>query len=149
MNNKQCLTIAVLAAIFLSFSSCKSNEEKVISKIERLSERIDKNGHKFTAEDWVEAFEDLEDIHEEMEYCEFTREELMEVGRADGRLTAIITKEGAKSLSRNVSSFLKDFSSYFKGFQEGVSEDFSKEDLDEIGDEIMNTLKDIEDEWTK
>ena len=149
MNNKQSLTIAVLTAIVLSFSSCKSKEEKVISKIERLSERIDKNGHKFTAEDWIEAFEDLEDIHEEMEDCEFTLEELKEIGRADGRLTAIITKEGVKTLSKNVSFFLKDFSSYFKGFQEGAYENFNKEDLDEIENEIKNTLQDIEDEWTK
>jgi hypothetical protein len=149
MNNKQSLTIAVLAAIFLSFSSCKSNEEKVISKIERLSERIDKNGHKFTAEDWIEAFEDLEDIHEEMEYCEFTREELKKVGRADGRLTAIILKEGAKSLSRDVSFILKNFSSYFKGFQEGAQESFDEEDFSSIEEEITRTLEDIEDEWIK
>ena len=146
MNKRQILTFAVFAAILLSFASCKSREEKVISRLESLSERIDKNGHKFDAEDWAEAFEDLEDIHEDMEDCEFTREELKEVGRADGRLTAIIAKEGAKALGREASSFLRNFSSFAKGFQEGAQEN-NEEDFNEVGDQIMSTLKDIEDEW--
>lgn len=147
MNKKQNQTIAVFTAILLSFTSCKSKEEKVINRIENLSERIEKNGHNFDAEDWAEAFEDLEDIHEDMEDCEFTREERKEVGKADGRLTAIIAKEGAKSLGREASSFLKNFSTFVKGFQEGAQDSFNEEDINDIENEIKNTLKDIEEEW--
>lgn len=147
MIKKHFFTIVFLIAILLSFSSCKSKEEKVISRLENLSERIDKNGHKFDAEDWVEAFEDLEDIHEDMEDCEFTQEELKKVGRADGRLTAIIAREGAKSLGREASSFLRNFSSFAKGFQEGAQENFKEENFNDIEKELNGTLKDIEDEW--
>lgn len=147
MNKRHILTFAVFATILLSFASCKSREEKVISRLESLSERIDKKGHTFDAEDWAEAFEDLEDIHEDMEDCEFSREELKEIGRADGRLTAIIAKEGAKSLGHDASIFLKNFSSFVKGFQEGAQENINEEDFNDVGDQIMSTLKDIEDEW--
>lgn len=147
MIKKHFFTIVFLIAILLSFSSCKSKEEKVISRLENLSERIDKNGHKFDDEDWVEAFEDLEDIHEDMEDCEFTQEELKKVGRADGRLTAIIAREGAKSLGREASSFLRNFSSFAKGFQEGAQENFKEENFNDIEKELNGTLKDIEDEW--
>ena len=147
MNKRQILTFAVFATILLSFASCKSREEKVISKLERLSERIDKKGHTFDAEDWAEAFEDLEDIHADMEDCEFTREELKKIGRADGRLTAIIAKEGAKALGRETSSFLRNFSSFAKGFQEGAKENFNEEDFNDVEEELKSTLKDIEDEW--
>ena len=147
MNKRQILTFAVFATILLSFASCKSREEKVISKLESLSERIDKKGHTFDAEDWAEAFEDLEDIHADMEDCEFTREELKKIGRADGRLTAIIAKEGAKALGRETSSFLRNFSSFTKGFQEGAKENFNEEDFNDVEEELKSTLKDIEDEW--
>ena len=147
MNKRQILTFAVFATILLSFASCKSREEKVISKLESLSERIDKKGHTFDAEDWAEAFEDLEDIHADMEDCEFTREELKKVGRADGRLTAIIAKEGAKALGRETSSFLRNFSSFAKGSQEGAKENFNEEDFNDVEEELKSTLKDIEDEW--
>lgn len=143
-------SIAVLGvfifALFLC-SSCKSKEEKVISKLESLSERIDKNGQNFDAEDWEEAFEDLEDIHEDMGDCEFTKEQLREVGRADGRLTTIIAKEGAKSLGREASSLLKSISSYAKGFQKGTQENVNEEDFNDVEEELKSTLKDIEDEW--
>ena len=146
MNKRQILTLAVFATILFSFSSCKSREEKVISRLESLSERIDKKGHTFDAEDWAEAFEDLEDIHEDMEDCEFTREELKKVGRADGRLTAIIAKEGAKALGRETSFFLRNFSSFAKEFQEGAKKNFNEEDFNDVEEELKSTLKDIEDE---
>lgn len=147
MNKRQILTFAVFATILFSFASCKSREEKVISRLESLSERIDKKGHTFDAEDWAEAFEDLEDIHEDMGDCEFTKEQLREVGRADGRLSAIIAKEGAKSLGREASSLLKSISSYAKGFQEGTQENVNEEDFNDVEEELKSTLKDIEDEW--
>lgn len=139
--------IVAMAAIAFLLASCKSREEKVISRLDSLSERIEKNGQKFDAEDWEEALEDLEDIHEDMEDCEFTRAELKEVGRADGRLTAIIAKEGAKALGRDLSTVLKSFSSFAKGFQEGAMENCTEDDLNEFSDQINSTMKEIEDEW--
>jgi hypothetical protein len=112
-----------------------------------LSERIDEDGKNFDADDWEEAMEELADIHEEMSDCEFTPEQLKEVGRADGRLSAIIAKEGAKSLGREASSLLKSISSYAKGFQEGAQENFNEEDFNDVEEELKSTLKDIEDEW--
>lgn len=147
MNKRQILTFAVFAAILLSFISCKSREENVISRLESLSERIDKQGHTFDAEDWAEAFEDLKDIHEDMEECEFTREELKKIGQTDGRLTAIIAKEGVKALGRETTSFLRNVSSFAKGFQEGAQENLKEEDFNDVEEELKSRLKDIEDEW--
>lgn len=147
MNKKHFFTIAVLMVFILSISSCKSKEEKIISRLEKLSEHIDKNQQDFDTDDWADAFEELEDIHEDMEDCEFTREEIKEVGRAYGRLTMVIAKEGSKSLGHEASVFLKDFSTFVKGFQEGTQENFHKKDFNDVEKQITNTLKDIENEW--
>ena len=74
MNKRQILTFAVFATILFSYASCKSREEKVISRFESLSERIDKKGHTFDAEDWAEAFEDLEDAEREISQLELSRD---------------------------------------------------------------------------
>lgn len=147
MNKKRIQTIAVSMVMLLSFTACESKEEKVIGRLNSLSERVEKGASNFDAEDWAEVFKNLEEIHADMETCEFTQDELREVGRADGRLTTVIAKEGAKVLGRDVSSFLKNFSSFVKGFQEGSMENFKEEDFSDLGDQIMSTLKDIESEW--
>ena len=147
MNKKRIQTIAVSMVILLSFTACESKEEKVIGRLNSLSERVEKGASNFDAEDWAEVFKNLEDIHADMETCEFTQDELREVGRADGRLTTVIAKEGAKVLGRDVSSFLKNLSSFVKGFQEGSMENFKEEDFSDLRDQIMSTLKDIESEW--
>ena len=147
MNKKHSLRIVVFAAILFSITSCKSREEKVIDRLDSLSERIEKNGHKFDADDWADVLEDLADIHEDMEDCEFTKEELKAIGRADGRLTAIIMKKGAKALGRDAFSILKTYGSYFNGFRKGIEDNYNSEDLNDVEEEIKNALKDFEDDW--
>ena len=96
MSKKRIQTIAVSMVMLLSFTACESKEEKVIGRLNSLSERVEKGASNFDAEDWAEVFKNLEDIHADMETCEFTQDELREVGRADGRLMTVIAKEGAK-----------------------------------------------------
>lgn len=146
--NRKIISVLVVAVAAISLlSSCQSYEDRVITKLNHLSERIDEDGKNFDADDWEEAMEELADIHEEMSDCEFTPEQLKEVGRADGRLTAIIAKEGAKALGRETSSFLRKFSSFAKGFQESAQENVNEEDFNDVEEELKSTLKDIEDEW--
>ena len=139
-------TIFTLFAM-ITLSSCQSQEERVVSRIEKLSARIDADGKNFSPEDWEEALEELEEIHDDMGDCEFTKEQLKAVGRADGKLTIIITKQAAKAMGRDVGTLMKSISSYAKGFLEGANENFNEEDFNDVEEELKSTLKDIEDEW--
>lgn len=138
-------TFAIMALFGLS--SCQTYEEKTLDKLTNLSERIEKEGPKYDANDWEEAFEELADIHEDIKDCEFTPEQLKEVGRTYGRLSAIIAKESAKALGGGISDAISRFSSFAKGYTEGVVENFNEEDLKEAEDQIMSTLKEIEEGW--
>ena len=144
MNKKLILTLAFFATLFFSFSSCNSKEEKVISRLASLTERIDKNGANFSSDDWLQAFRDLEDIHEDMKDCDFTSEQLKEVARADGRITAIVAKQGAKAFSQEAASFMKELGSIVKEFKEGAQEIFNEENMKEIEEEFEKVLKDLE-----
>ena len=94
-----------------------------------------------------EALEELEEIHDDMGDCEFTKEQLKAVGRADGKLTIIITKQAAKAMGRDVGTLMKNISSYAKGFKEGAESAYDEEEFKDIGNDIMNDLKEIEEDW--
>lgn len=139
-------TIFTLFAM-ITLSSCQSQEERVVSRIEKLSARIDADGKNFSPEDWEEALEELEEIHDDMGDCEFTKEQLKAVGRADGKLTIIITKQAAKAMGRDVGTLMKNISTYAKGLKEGAESAYDGEEFKDIGNDIMNDLKEIEEDW--
>ena len=144
--NRISITIFAVIAIFV-LPSCQSHEERVIDKLESLSKHIDTKGKNFDADDWKEAMEELADIHEEMTECDFTPEQLKEVGRADGRLTAIIAREGAKALGHGFSDAIKSLGFYAKGFQEGAEENISDNDFDDVVNELNDAVESVIEEW--
>lgn len=146
--NRKIISVLVVAVAAISLlSSCQSYEDRVITKLNHLSERIDEDGKNFDADDWEEAMEELADIHEEMAECDFTLEQLKEVGRADGRLSAIIAKEGAKTLGKGFLDAIKGISSYAKGFQEGAEENINDEDFNDVVNEFNDAVKSVKEEW--
>ena len=139
----------ILSTLFISLltlTSRQSREEKVISQLYRLSERIEKDGNNFDAEDWEEAIEDFAEIHEDMQDCEFTKEQLRELGKKEGKVSAILAKEGSKALGREFKNFLGNFGAFAKGFKEGAEENVSEEDFNEVGNDISNALQEFENQ---
>ena len=124
---KKCLSIVatLIIAAFL-FSSCKSKEERVISKFESLTERIQKNGSEFSDEDWEAVIEEYKALQDEVSKCDFSSEQLKHLGKAEGKLILEMSKEGSKKLGRDASKYIEEGASILDGFFEGLSED-SKE----------------------
>jgi hypothetical protein len=124
-------TITILGIfIFASFlfSSCQTKEERVINKFESLAERVDKNSETFSDKDWEEVLNEYETLHDEAMNCEFNEEQLKEVGRVDGLLTGVITREGSKKLGRDLGRYMKEGKQIMKGFLEGFNEGISSEE---------------------
>lgn len=117
-------TLSILAMLLLAFAltSCQTQEERVINKLENLSERIEKGGNDLTSEDWEDILSEYEAIHEEAMDCDFSQEQLKEFGRVDGQLSAAITKEGAKKLGRDVAKILNGGKDYMEGFIDGLGD---------------------------
>ena len=142
-----------LCAIFffclILLVSCQSQEDQVINRLDNLAERIEQNGSKYDVEDWSDALEELADIDDDIQKCDFTKEQLKDLGRVEGKLFAIIMNEGSKAIGETFSEAISYFSSYASGFKEGVEENLNEDDLKETNDEIIDALKAVEQELKK
>lgn len=139
--------MATAAFLLLAMASCQSSEDRAISKLNRLAENIDKHGRDFTLEDWYEAMDDLADIHEDMSDCDFSKEQLKEIGRMDGRLSVIISREGAKVLGKEATNFLDRINSFAVGFKEGAEVEYDEDDFKQIEEDFNNELDSIAKDW--
>ena len=138
-------TIFLLVTCVSAFTSCVSREARVIRDINNLAERIDENGKNFDADDWEEALEDLAEIHEDMEDCEFTSEQLRKLGKVDGKLSVIIMKEGSRAAGKGITDFIRSAGSFIKGFEEGSQESYgeNKDEIEQINDDVSSSIEEV------
>ena len=120
MKLKSVFIIALLSALMLS--SCQTKEERVISKMNNLAERIEKNAETYDTEDWEAVLKEYQQLQKEAANCKFSSEQLHELGRVEGKLTATMTRESAKSLGRNVGDILQNGSKVLHGVFDGINE---------------------------
>lgn len=132
----------ILLVTFI-FPSCKPHEERVMDRLDNLAEKVQKNGAKWNADQWADALEELEDIHYDMEDCEFTPQQLRALGRVEGKLTVIIMTEGAKKLGKELVPFLEGAGAFMKGYSEGVESmsDYSEGEFEKLGTQVQEELE--------
>lgn len=128
MKKLSLIICAVLSmALSMTLTSCQSKEEKVIESIEKLSERIEKEGADYSIEEWEGVMKECEQIHAEMKECNFTDEQMEKVGEADAHLTTVIAKEGTKKLGNELKSIIGGVGSFMKGFKKGAKDNLNEE----------------------
>ena len=128
MNTKSISFLFTALLTLFVLSSCQSKEERIINKLEKLATRVQKDGEKLTDKEWGQILEEYDKLQQEALYCDFSQEQLKRIGRAEGRLTAIMTKEGAKKIGRDFVKFLEDGSTLVEGFVEGIVDGLSTEE---------------------
>lgn len=148
MKNAFFQVLCLSMGFMLFLNSCKPHEERVINRLDNLSEKVEKNGSKWNADQWADALEELEDIHYDMEDCEFTPEQLRTLGRVEGRLTVIIMTEGAKKLGDKFLSFMEGAGAFMKGYQEGVEsiQEYSEGEFEKFETLLNQDLEDTRNE---
>ncbi len=107
--------LLICALTLMLLASCSSKEERVINNLKNLSERVEKHAQDFDLKEWEEVAKEYNDLHEQAADCDFTKEELVELSRVEGKLTVAISKGASKSLIENGEDIVK-------GFVEGISE---------------------------
>ncbi len=121
------LTLQLMKLLFFSaflsvVMSCQTKEERVIADLEKLAIQIEQRAETYSDEDWQMVIDKYKKIHRESMDCDFTEEQLKELGRVEGKLTTVIAKEGSKKISRDVKDLVKDGKSVVEGFLQGLSE---------------------------
>lgn len=114
--------LLVISILLCVFCSCQSKEERVISGLEKLAAQIDKRADSFTDKDWEDVMTKYEELHKQALECDFTQEQLKELGRVEGRLTTIFAKEGTKKIGRDIKDLIDGGKAVIDGFLQGVDE---------------------------
>lgn len=146
---KKILFIAAIVVGAMICTGCQTREQRAINRLEKLSEKIKKDGAKWDADQWADAYEEIYDIHADLEDCEFNKEQLRKLGEMEGRLMGVIAVEVSKKLETEVNSFLEDAGSFLKGFGQGIHQTYDIEDVESsfesIGKELENLARELDD----
>lgn len=60
--------------------------------MEKLTNRIETDGYRFTMEDWKDVIEDYRQIEKQAKKCSFTQDEREKMGEMEGRAMATFAK---------------------------------------------------------
>ncbi len=107
MNNMRIFLLCLFVSL-CALTYCQTKEERVIKDLEELSDQLEVNKETTTDICWKEVFAKYKQIHKEAKECEFSQEQLREFGRAEGKLTTILTKEGARKMSKKIKGFARN-----------------------------------------
>ena len=96
------ILISLLLALmmYMGLVSCQSREQRAISRLYDLSERIEKHGDDYLREDWLETYQDFSEIDSDLDYCFFTPYQKQKVDNLERSLYRKILRGG-------ITSFLK------------------------------------------
>ena len=112
------LLVAFIAVMLLG--SCKSKEERVLDRLQTMSEEIQKNGDNFSKEDWEKRYKEYTDIHAKIlnkEY-NFTDEQAHELGKLEGKIGKAFVKHSMSDFGKAADELIKKGSEFLKGILE-------------------------------
>ncbi len=113
------LTLCLLVAFM---SSCQTQEEKVISKMNALANRIENQTESFTEEEWESINADFEALKTQAEQCQFSSEQKSAYAKAEAEVTTAIVKQRAKEVGNGLQNAIIEGKDMLNGIIEGVKE---------------------------
>jgi len=76
MKKNALLTLTAVMLGLFCLTSCQSREERTISKLEQLSERIEENGDNYDVEDWNGIMNEMESITDDIKDFDLTSQQM-------------------------------------------------------------------------
>jgi len=122
MNISKVVKLLALSLLLVVVSSCKTQEEKVISKMQALAERVESKGDSYNDEEWEKVISDFEALQQQAEECNFTSEQLKEYAKAEAELNTAIVKHGFKKAINGVTDVIEEGAGVVGGILEGIME---------------------------
>lgn len=105
-------------------SSCQTQtqEQKVISKMQALAERVENNKETYNDAEWEKVVNEFEALQQQAKECEFSKEQLKDLAKVEAELTADITKHGAKRVGSDIKDAIDDGKEMLNGVIDGIKE---------------------------
>lgn len=138
---KKVINFLLVAVLALSLASCAKMQAKhQMHALESLTEKVEKNGDSFTKQDWAEVSQEYDEICAKMNECEYTQEQMQEIGRLKGRFYAACTKKAINNAGGLLNGLMNTVGGAIDGFMEGMS---GSEEQQEEDDAMLRSLESI------
>ena len=115
------LTVCLLVA-FMSSCETKTQEQKVISKMQALAERVENNKETYNDAEWEKVVNEFEALQQQAKECEFSKEQLKDLAKVEAELTAAIAKQGAKRVGSDIKDAIDEGKEMLNGVIDGIKE---------------------------
>lgn len=104
--------------MLLVFASCTTPEEKSLRSLQELYQDLEQNHENYTLEDWDKAQAEYELLSTQIKGYQYTDEQLVEIGRLQGKCAAYLTKGYFKQLERGIIQAAGAIKGYMEGMEQ-------------------------------
>ena len=115
------LTVCLLVA-FMSSCQTQTQEQKVISKMQALAERVESNQETYSDAEWDKVINEFNALQQQAKECEFSKEQLKDLAKVEAELTAAIAKQGAKRVGSDIKDAIDEGKEMLNGVIDGIKE---------------------------
>jgi endonuclease I len=115
------LTVCLLVA-FMSSCQTQTQEQKVISKMQALAERVENNKETYSDAEWDKVINEFNALQQQAKECEFSKEQLKDLAKVEAELTAAIAKQGAKRVGSDIKDAIDEGKEMLNGVIDGIKE---------------------------
>ena len=115
------LTVCLLVA-FMSSCQTQTQEQKVISKMQALAERVESNKDTYSDAEWDKVINEFNALQQQAKECEFSKEQLKDLAKVEAELTAAIAKQGAKRVGSDIKDAIDEGKEMLNGVIDGIKE---------------------------
>ena len=115
------LTACLLVA-FMSSCQTQTQEQKVITKMQALAERVESNKETYSDAEWDKVINEFNALQQQAKECEFSKEQLKDLAKVEAELTAAIAKQGAKRVGSDIKDAIDEGKEMLNGVIDGIKE---------------------------
>ena len=98
--------------------SCATPEEKSLRSLQEFHDDLERNHENYTIEDWDKAQAEYELLSTQIKGYQYTDEQLVEIGRLQGKCAAYLTKGYFKRLERGIIQAAGAIKGYMEGMEQ-------------------------------
>lgn len=124
------LTVCLLV-VFMSSCQTQTQEQKIISKMKALAERVENNKETYSDAEWEKVINEFDALQQQAKECEFSKEQLKDLTKVEAELTAAIAKQGAKRVGSDIKDAIDEGKEMLNGVIDGIKEGLSGDEATE------------------
>ena len=116
----------ILFIIAILFTSVSLYAKTPLEKLKKLADKVECNHKEYTDKDWEEVAKEYNEIVDNFNKKEYTKEELKEFGRQRGRIKGYMTKKTLNKLGKEFEEFANELGGGIEGFFESLDNIFEE-----------------------